>query len=68
MIKKIQIKTKPAKNLTADEWVNNKTGRKKLQVLIPNELFMLFKVDCAKNGLTMSHEVTSMIEKKYEGR
>lgn len=66
--KKIQIKTKPTKNMTEDEWVNNRRGEKsmRLTVLMPECLFKLFKTDCAQNGHAMSHEVVTMLQTRYE--
>lgn len=68
--KKIQIKTKPIKTMTADEWVNNRGVGKsmRLTVLMPEKLFKSLKTDCAQNGLAMSHEVVKMLQNRYEDK
>lgn len=60
--KKVQIKPK-GKKLKADDWVNKRSGMKRLTIDLPAQLHAELKMSCVKADVTMAEMVRQMLEK-----
>lgn len=63
MVKKISIKNPKDKPESAEEWVSNREGIKRLTIDVPLSLHARLKIASVKHGVTMGNMVRDCIDK-----
>ena len=66
MVKRISIKNPKLRPESAEDWISDREGMKRLTIDVPLPLHARLKITSVKNGQTMGEIVRNCIEKHLE--